>query len=245
MQIYPAIDVKDGQCVRLTQGDFAKSTTYAKDPLVVARAFKAQGATWLHVVDLDGARDPTRRQRDVIAGLAGLGSLKLQVGGGVRSLDDVDEFLALGAARVVVGSLAVKRPDLVARILESSRANRIVLGFDVRSRAHGYLLATDGWTVTSSLGLADVLSFYGKLARHILCTDIDRDGTLAGPNTGLYRFLVASAPRARIQASGGVRSLADLTQLRAANVAGVVVGKALYERKFSLQSALSEHNHAH
>ena len=244
MQIYPAIDLREGKCVRLSQGDFTRSTVYDDDPVAVARKFLADGAHWLHLVDLDGAKDPTCRQSKLIIKLIASSPLKIQTGGGVRSKGDVEDLLALGASRVIIGSLTIKQPDVVMRILDAYGPDRIVLALDVRSRKEDHLVATDGWQATSSQRVADVIKHYGKRAHHVLCTDICRDGGLAGPNIDLYRSLRHAAPDLQIQASGGVGTLEDLALLRQAGVAAVVVGKALYERRFTFAQALEEHGHA-
>jgi phosphoribosylformimino-5-aminoimidazole carboxamide ribotide isomerase len=241
MEIYPAIDLMQGQCVRLSGGDFDARTNYAEPPAAVAQGYAAAGAKWLHVVDLDGARDPKARQKSVIAAIAKASSLKMQTGGGVRSAEDVRELLALGASRVIVGSLCVKDPAAVKAMLKEHGAEKIVLALDVRGDFDkGFFVTTAGWKDTSAVAIEDMLAQYRGLARHILCTDISKDGKLAGPNTELYRRLAAAAPDMKIQASGGVSALADLDGLKASGAAGVVIGKALYEKKFTLVEALGK-----
>ncbi|HYC71106.1 MAG TPA: 1-(5-phosphoribosyl)-5-[(5-phosphoribosylamino)methylideneamino]imidazole-4-carboxamide isomerase [Opitutaceae bacterium] len=241
MILYPAIDLRGGRVVRLTEGRFDQEKSYGDDPLAVARGFAAAGATWLHVVDLDGAKDPARRQAPLVERLARESGLRVQTGGGIRDEAQVQALLAAGVARVVVGSLAVRAPDLVRGWLGAFGPERIALAPDVRLDGAGVpRIAAAGWQEATGVALDDFLAGYlpAGLA-HILCTDISRDGKLTGPNTALYARLVPAFPALRIQASGGVASLADLRAVRAAGVAGVIVGRALYENKFTLPEALA------
>ncbi|HVT72466.1 MAG TPA: 1-(5-phosphoribosyl)-5-[(5-phosphoribosylamino)methylideneamino]imidazole-4-carboxamide isomerase [Lacunisphaera sp.] len=241
MIIYPAIDLRGGRVVRLTEGRFDQEKAYGDDPLAVAREFAAAGATWLHVVDLDGAKDPTRRQTALVLQLAHASGLRVQTGGGIRDEAQVEALLAGGAQRVIVGSLAARDPAPVRRWLARFGGERIVLAPDVRLDAAGIpRVAAAGWQESTGLALDDFLAGYaGAGLVHILCTDISRDGKLTGPNTALYAALVARFPRLRLQASGGVSTLDDLRALRAAGAAGAIVGRALYEKKFTLQQALA------
>jgi phosphoribosylformimino-5-aminoimidazole carboxamide ribotide isomerase len=241
MIIYPAIDLRAGRVVRLTEGKFDQETSYGADPLAVARGFAAAGATWLHVVDLDGAKDPAMRQTALVQALARDSGLQVQTGGGIRNESQIEALLAAGVQRVIVGSLAAKQPELVCGWLKQFGATRIILAPDVRLEADGTpRVAAAGWQESTGLALEDFLNGYlaaGLL--HILCTDISRDGKLTGPNTALYAQLVKKFPSLQIQASGGVSSLEDLRQLKATGSAGAIVGRALYEKKFTLQEALA------
>lgn len=241
MIIYPAIDLRGGRVVRLTEGRFDQEKSYSDAPLAVARGFAADGATWLHVVDLDGARDPAMRQNSLVARLARDSGLRVQTGGGIRAAAQVEVLFAAGAERVIVGSLAVTKPALVATWLERFGSERIVLALDGRADASGaYRLATAGWQETSKLTIADlIVRFLPHGLRHVLCTDIGRDGKLTGPNTALYTELRTRFPAIQLQASGGVSSLADLQQLKKTHLAGAIVGRALYENKFALSEALA------
>lgn len=241
MIIYPAIDLRGGRVVRLTEGRFDQEKSYGDDPLAVAQEFAAAGATWLHVVDLDGARDPTRRQIPLVEKISRASGLKVQTGGGIREIAQIETLLAAGVQRVIVGSLAVKEPARVQAWLARFGAEEIVLAPDVRFDAAGTpRIAAAGWQETTGVALDDFLAGYLPAGlRHVLCTDINRDGKLTGPNTALYARLVRRFPTLQIQASGGVASLADLPDLRAAGVAGAIVGRALYEKKFTLQEALA------
>ena len=240
MEIYPAIDLMQGRCVRLTEGDFDARTDYADDPADVAASYEQAGARWLHLVDLDGARDPARRQVEAIKKLASSIGLKIQTGGGVRSIQDVETLLGLGASRVVIGSLCVKNPDLTLDMLRRFGREKIVLALDVRGDGEqGYRVATAGWKDMSDSVIEEVIDNYRNHASHILCTDIGKDGRLEGPNVKLYRHLACLAPGLRFQASGGVANLKDLDQLKKTGVSGVIIGKALYEKRFTLQDAIA------
>ncbi len=241
MIVYPAIDLRGGRVVRLTEGKFDQEKTYGDDPLLVARGFAAAGATWLHVVDLDGAKDPAQRQTALLQKLAGESGLLVQTGGGIREVTQIDALLSAGAERVIVGSLAVKEPARVREWLGRFGGERIILAPDVRLDASGIpRIAAAGWQESTGVALDDFLTGYLPAGlRHILCTDISRDGKLTGPNTALYAGLINRFPTLQIQASGGVAALSDLPPLRAAGAAGVIVGRALYEKKFTLQEALA------
>ena len=239
MRVYPAIDVRDGRVVRLKQGDYAAETRYGDDPLRLAQRYAAAGAGWLHLVDLDAARDGSYRLLPLLAALAAEG-LQVQTGGGVRHADDVARLLEAGAARVVVGSVAVREPEVVAGWLERFGAERITVALDTRLVDGSWTLPVQGWTRGSGSSLQDALTRYrGSALRHLLCTDIGRDGMLAGPNLLLYGMLRARWPRLAVQASGGVRDAGDLQALRALGVAGVVTGKALLEGRLELAEALA------
>jgi len=235
MQLIPAIDLRAGRCVRLLQGDFGAETRYAPDPEQLARGYRALGAGWLHVVDLDGARDGARANAPVIAALAALGTPQLQVGGGVRCPQAITELLDAGVARVVIGSAALECPETVAAWLAHFGAQRLCLAFDVRTETDGVpRVRTHGWTRASGLTLWEALGRYrGGSIRHVLCTDIGRDGALTGPNLDLYRTALARFPDLAWQASGGVRDAADLAALALIGVAAAVSGRALLEQRIS------------
>lgn len=241
MIIYPAIDLRGGRVVRLTEGKFDQEKSYGDDPLAVARGFKAAGATWLHVVDLDGAKDPAKRQTALVEKLARDSGLRVQTGGGIRDEAQVATLLQAGVQRVIIGSLAVRSPDLVRGWLTRFGPERIILSPDVRLDAAGIpRIAAAGWQETTGVALDDLLNGYLPAGLvHILCTDISRDGRLTGPNSALYAQLVKRFPDLQIQASGGVSSLDDLRTLQTTGVAGAIVGRALYENKFTLREALA------
>jgi phosphoribosylformimino-5-aminoimidazole carboxamide ribotide isomerase len=235
MILYPAMDLMGGKVVRLAQGRFDDTTTYSADPAEALAAFAAAGAAWAHVVDLDGAKAGCPVQHDLIAGLAAVAPLKLQVAGGIRTPDHIARLLGAGAARVVIGSLAVHDPGLVRAFLAEYGADRITLSLDVRMVDGTPLVATAGWTEDSGRSLWQIASLYPD-ARHLLLTDIGRDGMLRGPNFALLEEAAARLPHLAIQASGGVSSLEDLTRLR---TAGAIVGKALWEGRIDLAQALN------
>jgi phosphoribosylformimino-5-aminoimidazole carboxamide ribotide isomerase len=240
MIIYPAIDLRHGRCVRLSQGRFNQVTTYAGDPLTVARDFAAAGAAWLHVVDLDGAKDGNAAQTDLVRRIAADSGLKVQTGGGIRSEDQISGHLDAGIARVVIGSLALTNPGLVATWLDRFGRDRIVLALDVKSEEDRWHVTTHGWQKDSGKTLFEVIDEYGAAyLRHLLCTDVARDGLLGGPNVALYCEIHARYPKLAVQASGGVAGIADLAALKKAGAAGAVVGKALYEGRVTLAEALA------
>ena len=237
MIIYPAIDLIAGEVVRLHKGDFAQKTTYCTDPVAVARAYADVGAAWLHLVDLDGAKDPANRQTALISRIIEGSGLKVQTGGGIRSRDDVEALLAAGASRVVIGSLAVRDRDAVAAMMGDLGPNKICLAADVVRQNDDFMIAVSGWQEASSLTLADFIDgFTASGLRHVLCTDVDRDGTLTGPNTALYATIKAAYPDIRLQASGGVKGIEDLDGL---GTDGVIIGRAIYEGRIDLASALA------
>ena len=237
MIIYPAIDLIDGEVVRLHKGDFEQKTTYGSDPVAVARAYADAGATWLHLVDLDGAKNPENRQTDLIGRIIDGSGLKVQTGGGIRSRDDVDALITAGASRVVIGSLAVREPDLVASMLDGFGVEAICLAADVVRPDDEFMIAVSGWQEASSLSLYEFIhGFVPAGLRHVLCTDIDRDGTMTGPNGTLYQTVKRQFPNIQLQASGGVSGIDDLHDLP---TDGVIIGKAIYEGAIDLKAALA------
>jgi phosphoribosylformimino-5-aminoimidazole carboxamide ribotide isomerase len=230
MELIPAIDLRDGRCVRLLQGDFAQETRYDVDPVELARQYARLGARWLHVVDLDGAKRGEPVNLALIRRMQEAAGVSVQLGGGIRTRASLEHALGV-AARAVIGSLAVSDPELVASWLAELGSERLTLALDVRLLADGTpLIATHGWTRASTLTLAAAIERFSAAGlKHVLCTDIDRDGALLGPNVALYRDCVARWPAIAFQASGGVRDAADLAALTAAGVAATVSGKALLE----------------
>ena len=204
------------------------------------RRYAADGAAWLHLVDLDGARDPARRQVGSIRALAEGTTLKIQTGGGVRSSGDVETLLDLGAQRVVIGSLCVRDTTATQAVFAKFGAERIVLALDVHGDfTNGFFVAAAGWQEKSALTIEALLDRYKGAVRHVLCTDISKDGKLAGPNLGLYEYLCGIAPEIAFQASGGIASLGDIDQVRDTGVAGVIIGKALYEKRFTVADVMA------
>ena len=230
--LYPAIDLRGGRVVRLTQGDYASETVYGDDPVAVATAFADAGAPWVHVVDLDAARSGDPANRPVVGRIAAAlrGRAKLQNGGGVRSVDDARQLAGAGVDRVVMGSAAVRRPDLVAEV---SEVVAVAVGLDHRDGE----LATDGWTEGSGVQLTDALGRFPTASAFVI-TDITRDGMLTGPDTDGVAAAVA-ATRTPVIASGGVSSLDDIAALAAIpGLGGIITGKALYEGRFTIADAM-------
>lgn len=231
MRIIPAIDLIDGQCVRLAQGDYQAKKVYDTDPLEVAKRFEAAGLQYLHLVDLDGAQAGSTVNWAVLEALASHTALKIDFGGGLSNTDAVRRALSAGAQQVTAGSIAVRSPRMVADWLAEFGPERILLGADVRE---GHI-ATHGWQATSDWPLYDFLDFYQKKGMpEAVVTDIARDGMLAGPATVLYGDLIAKQALGII-ASGGIRSITDLEALRRVGCSGAIIGKALYEGPISLE----------
>lgn len=238
--IIPAIDLIDGCVVRLHQGDYGARRDYGEDPLTRLQRYQASGAKLLHIVDLTGAKDPKARQIPLLRELLGSLSIPVQTGGGIRSADDVRSLLNAGAARVVVGSAAVKRTDEVAGWMKTFGADKLVLALDVRiNKAGNAEVAVSGWQENSGVLMDNLIrAFEPAGLRYVLTTDISKDGTLAGPNTALYAKLAQTFPNIDFQASGGIGSLDDIRAVSHTGAAGVIVGRALLEGKFTLEEAI-------
>ena len=241
MTIYPAIDVRAGRVVRLARGHYDEQTQYEEAPLTLARRYDAAGAGWLHLVDLDAARNGGYSLFPLLETIKSGTSLRVQTGGGIRSTADVERALDVGAERIVVGTAAVSEPNKVVEWIRRFGAERVAVALDTRRDSEGrWRLPVKGWTEDSPFTLDAVLDVYReKGLKHVLCTDIDRDGMLGGFNLALYRWLRERWPGLALQASGGAANLDELTELRDAGVAGAVLGKALLEGRFTLQEALA------
>jgi phosphoribosylformimino-5-aminoimidazole carboxamide ribotide isomerase len=237
MLLIPSIDLRGGTCVRLLQGDFAAETRYPAGAQELLERYRALGASWLHVVDLDGARDGTPGNLALIETLASQRTPQLQVGGGVREAAVIEQLLRHGVARVVIGSAAAEQPEQAAGWLKRYGAERICLAFDVRLDALGEpRLHIRGWRQPTALSLWHVVAVFADAGlEHVLCTDIERDGALAGPNLGLYREAVRRFPHIRWQASGGIAGGEDLRALAEIGVAAAISGKALLEQRISFE----------
>jgi phosphoribosylformimino-5-aminoimidazole carboxamide ribotide isomerase len=239
MLIMPAIDLQRGVCVRLLRGDFDEATRYGA-PAAQLKAFENAGASWVHIVDLDAARAGTPVQYELIASLAQRAKLKLQCGGGVRRRQHVKQLLESGVARVVVGSAAIKQPNEVHGWLAEFGAAQICLALDVRRIGPLWEVVLSGWSEASGVSLEGALELYAsEQIRHVLVTDVSRDGALTGPNTNLIQRLSEQYPSISFQASGGVAKLADLKALKCAGAAVAIVGRALYEERFKLEDAIA------
>ena len=237
MLLIPSIDLRGGYCVRLLKGDFDAETRYELEPRELLARYQKLGARWLHVVDLDGARDGMPINRGIIRQLAEQRTVQLQVGGGLRELSDVDDLLARGVARVVIGSAAVEQRDKVAAWLRSHGPERICLAFDVQLDAQGVpRVRIRGWQQQTALSLWDaVAGFADHGLTHVICTDIERDGALGGPNLALYGEALQRFPQMQWQASGGIGSGSDLAALANCGVPAAISGRALLEQRLSVE----------
>lgn len=237
--VIPAIDLRAGRVVRLRQGDYAQQTTYEFEPRALALRYAGAGAMWLHVVDLDGARSGSLDNLRVIEAIARDG-MHVQAGGGVRGEDDLRRLFDAGVARVVLGSVAIREPERVGGWLDEYGAERFTIALDTRRIDGRWALPSAGWTELEARSLDELAPWYAERgAQQLLCTDIDRDGMLAGFNLELYRELARSVPALAVQASGGVRSVEDIVAARAAGAQGVILGRALLEGRFIIEEALA------
>lgn len=241
MRVIPAIDLKDGKCVRLFQGDFEQTTEYSPDPAAVGRRFSALAVTDLHIVDLDGARSGRQQNHEIVATIARESGLDVQLGGGIRSREDVGRWLENGVARCVVGSVAIKEPGRVRDWLKAFGPDRIVLALDVKmSSGDVPMLTTHGWTEDAGFSLWDCLEDYRDAGvQHVLCTDVGRDGAMSGPNFDLYRAVLERYPSLELQASGGVRHASDLARLRDIGLPAAITGRALLDGEISAAEVAS------
>ena len=232
IELVPAIDLIDGKCVRLSQGEYASKKVYADDPLEVAKQLEAHGIRRLHVVDLDGAASHHVVNHAVLERIAGHTSLVIDFGGGVKTDEDLKIAFGCGAAMVTGGSIAVSQPETFARWLEQYGPERIILGADVKQG----MIAVDGWRSGSDRSLFPFLDHYVERGvRRVVCTDISRDGMLQGPAIDLYKDILQRHPGLWLMASGGVSSVDDIRALQAAGVPSVIFGKALYEGRITLR----------
>lgn len=241
MRIIPAIDIKDGKCVRLFQGDFERSTEYSDDPVGMARRFAELGTADLHIVDLDGARSGDQDNRALVAAIAAESAMQVQLGGGIRSEATLREWFDSGVTRCVIGSLAITEPDTVKAWIARFGADRIVLALDVIVDKTGLaLVTTHGWTRSSDTTLYECIDDYQSTGlRHVLCTDVSRDGAMAGPNVRLYTDIVRRYPGLQLQASGGVRHIGDLDTLRAAGIPAAITGRAILDGRITAKEIAS------
>ncbi|HEC1580651.1 TPA: 1-(5-phosphoribosyl)-5-[(5-phosphoribosylamino)methylideneamino]imidazole-4-carboxamide isomerase [Campylobacter upsaliensis] len=237
-ELIPAIDLIDGEVVRLVKGEYESKQSYDFKPLKKLKEYERAGAKWLHLVDLSGAKEPNKRQFELIQSLALNLNANLQVGGGIRTKAEVKNLLESGVKRVVIGSLALTNPQLCVEILREFGADKLCLALDVKPVKEDFYLALNAWQDTSKKKLFEVLEFYAKEdLKHILCTDISKDGTLSGVNVELYKQIALKFPQIHTQASGGVAGLEDLERLKGL-CSGVIVGKALLEGIFSVREGL-------
>lgn len=232
MQIIPAIDLIDGKCVRLTEGDYTQKTEYSASPLELAKMYQDMGITRLHLVDLDGAKAGTVINWKVAEEISSKTSLKIDFGGGVKTREEVLRIIDMGIQLVTVGSIAAKSPNVFQTWLDEFGANRFLLGADVRDE----LIMVGGWLEKSTISLLPYLrDYHAKGIQSVFCTDVSKDGRLEGPATDLYVKIKNHIPQMYLIASGGVSCMDDLNALKVAGCDGVIIGKAIYEKRISLQ----------
>ena len=235
MQLYPAIDIRGGQCVRLTQGLFDQAKVYAADPAEVAKLWKSQGASWLHLVDLDGALAGRSVNEGVIQRIIRETDLPVELGGGIRTLEAAGRMLDLGVSRVIIGTKAAKEPEFMKELVDRFGPEAIVAGVDAKNGQ----VAVEGWeTLSSRTALSLCMTMKEMGIRHIVYTDISRDGMLSGPNVEATRLMTAETG-IDIIASGGVSGMEDLENLYREGIQGAIIGKALYEKRVDLKEAVS------
>ena len=233
MRIIPAIDIIDGKCVRLTKGDYSTQKIYNEDPLEVAKAFEGSGVSYLHVVDLDGAKSKSIVNHKVLEKLATNTGLKIDFGGGLKSDEDLRIAFASGAKQITVGSIAIKEPRIFKQWLKQYGSEKIILGADVK----GDFIAVSGWMETSDETIVPFIKKYqDEGIQYVICTDISKDGMMEGPSFGLYKSLLIECPEIKLIASGGVSDISELPQLADIGCESVIIGKAIYEKKVSLKS---------
>ncbi|MFZ9045216.1 MAG: 1-(5-phosphoribosyl)-5-[(5-phosphoribosylamino)methylideneamino]imidazole-4-carboxamide isomerase [Cyclobacteriaceae bacterium] len=232
MEIIPAIDLIGGKCVRLEKGDYSRQTTYHEDPLKVAKSFEQAGIKRLHLVDLDGAKAKEVVNLPVLESISLNTELKVDFGGGIKNRDQVERVLAAGAQQVTGGSIAAKNPEEMEAWLASFGADQIILGADVINMK----IMVSGWQEATSLHIYDFLTYYQeKGAKHVICTDISKDGMLSGPAFSLYEELMKRFPSMNFIASGGVSKIEDVWDLQRLGMFGAIIGKAIYEGRVSLE----------
>jgi phosphoribosylformimino-5-aminoimidazole carboxamide ribotide isomerase len=232
IQILPAIDIINGRCVRLTKGDYSSEKVYHEDPLTIAKNFEAVGSEWIHIVDLDAAKSSEKSNLDTIVKIANETSLKIQMGGGIRNEEMLNKVFDHGVARAIIGSTAAKHPDKVYKWIEKHGGEKIVIGTDVNNE----FIATEGWQEDSGIHIDTYIEQYKAHGGQLfLCTDIAKDGMLQGISMNLYKRLMEKYPDIKLIASGGVASMEDIDQASEAKMYGVVVGKAIYEGRITLE----------
>lgn len=232
IKIIPAIDIINGRCVRLSQGDYQRITDYSESPAAMAEKFEALGFKRLHVVDLDGARSGKVINIKALKEITSRTNLIVDFGGGIKSEEDLKNVFEAGASAVSIGSIAVSDPDIVSLWADSFGAERFIISADVRDN----IVRTNGWTKNSGITLNQLISrYWNKNIRRVLCTDISRDGMLCGSNIELYKTIMEKFPDCRLIASGGISSLDDIKKLDEAKIPAVVIGKAIYEQQINLE----------
>ena len=231
IQVIPAIDIIGGRCVRLSQGDYSRKTSYDDSPLATATRFLDSGIRAVHIVDLDGAIEGYPVNLNLLKSISALKGLDIEWGGGMKSREDVESVLEAGASRAICGTMAVRNPEVFSGLLEEFGPDRIVLGADVRGRE----VAVNGWTENTGVDLFDLIESFLPNLWNVIVTEISRDGMLCGPDVELYDDILYEFPEISLSASGGISGVADIAALEKTGVPKVIVGKALYEGKISLE----------
>ena len=231
IQVIPAIDIIGGRCVRLSQGDYSRKTSYDDSPLAMATRFLDSGIRTVHIVDLDGAIEGYPVNLNLLKSISALKGLDIEWGGGMKSREDVESVLEAGASKAICGTMAVRNPEVFSGLLEEFGPDRIVLGADVRGRE----VAVNGWTENTGVDLFDLIESFLPNLWNVIVTEISRDGMLCGPDVELYDDILYEFPEISLSASGGISGVADIAALEKTGVPKVIVGKALYEGKISLE----------
>jgi len=232
MTIIPAIDIINGHCVRLTQGDYAQQIVYNDDPLEVAKQFEAAGIKRLHIVDLDGAKAGTIINLKVLEAVASKTKLIIDFGGGIKTINDVESIFNAGASIATIGSMAVKHPELLEEWLMEFGADKFLIGADVLDEK----IKISGWLEDGGINVFDFIGrMIGLGVTNIFCTDISKDGAMKGPSVDLYKKIIAEHPEINLIASGGITTIDDVNQLKEIGCTGVIIGKAIYEGTIKLQ----------
>ena len=236
MKCLPAIDILDGKCVRLTRGDFDKSKIYNKSPLDQAKIFEDAGFKEIHIVDLNGAKSGNRLNLSIISKIASNTCLKVQLGGGIRSIDSIREVFDLGINKIILGT-SILYKEFAREVMHRFNPNKIIFGLDVELKNNIYCLASHGWNEISDINIFDFVDEIKPI--HVLVTDISKDGMMTGPNYDLYSFLKSKFPNLKILASGGIRDINDIQKLISIKIEHAVIGKAIYEEKIELMELLN------
>ncbi|MFC1659387.1 1-(5-phosphoribosyl)-5-[(5-phosphoribosylamino)methylideneamino]imidazole-4-carboxamide isomerase [Pseudomonadota bacterium] len=241
MKILPAIDLRKGKCVRLMQGDFSKETTYSEEPVKIAKEFEKSGAKYLHLVNLDGAKgEETSTNLKVIKEILKSTNLKVEVGGGIKTKEQIENLFKIGVEQVIIGSLSVKDPKKTLELMSNFGRKKVILSLDVNIIKKEPYVTVNGWQKNSSKTLWEVIEEYNNSLKYVLCTDISRDGVLGGVNMDLYKKIVKKYPYLKLIASGGVATLEELKELRDIGTYGTIIGKAIYENKLNLTEIFEE-----
>ena len=236
MRIIPAIDIINGECVRLSKGDYSQKTIYSKNVLEVAKNFEDHGIQFLHLVDLDGAKQNQIINQKILEEISTKTNLTIDFGGGLKSENDIEIAFECGASQITLGSLAVKNPELFLKTLEKYGSEKIILGADAKNEK----IAISGWLEESEIEIFDFIKEKIKSGiQYVISTDIDKDGMLEGPSFELYQKIIAENPTVKLIASGGITSTKDLVQLKQLGCEGAIIGKALYENRISLNDLKS------